>query len=148
MRGPATFRAAHNSARWQRAGRRATRSVWRTDGQKPRQRTAELVVGEVVELRRRGGRREHPDPHRLRGYRFRPTFCSRLAMAGVDIATVGQLAGHRVLQTTMRYSHLSPEHQQDAVERLARFGQVQTDTMADTDASDDSGELAQVLAVQ
>jgi len=69
-------------------------------------------------------------------------------MAGVDIATVGQLAGHRVLQTTMRYSHLSPEHQQDAVERLARFGQVQTDTMADTDASDDSGELAQVLAVQ
>ncbi len=31
-------------------------SVWRTDGQKPRQRTAELVVGEVVELRRRGYR--------------------------------------------------------------------------------------------
>lgn len=31
-------------------------SVWRTDGQKPRQRTAELVVGEIVELRRRGYR--------------------------------------------------------------------------------------------
>lgn len=31
-------------------------SVWRTDGQQPRQRTAELVVGEVVELRRRGYR--------------------------------------------------------------------------------------------
>ena len=31
-------------------------SVWRTDGQKPRQRTSEAVVSEVVELRRRGFR--------------------------------------------------------------------------------------------
>ncbi|HET9784801.1 MAG TPA: radical SAM protein [Terriglobales bacterium] len=31
-------------------------SVWRTDGQKPRQRTADMVVREVVELRRRGYR--------------------------------------------------------------------------------------------
>jgi hypothetical protein len=31
-------------------------SVWRTDGQQPRQRTVERVVGEIVELRRRGFR--------------------------------------------------------------------------------------------
>jgi radical SAM superfamily enzyme YgiQ (UPF0313 family) len=31
-------------------------SVWRTDGQAPRQRTVDAVVGEVVELRRRGFR--------------------------------------------------------------------------------------------
>jgi radical SAM superfamily enzyme YgiQ (UPF0313 family) len=31
-------------------------SVWKTDGQKPRQRPADRVVGEVVELRRRGFR--------------------------------------------------------------------------------------------
>ena len=31
-------------------------SVWRTDGQKPRQRGADAVVGEIVELRRRGFR--------------------------------------------------------------------------------------------
>ncbi|MDE3155682.1 MAG: B12-binding domain-containing radical SAM protein [Acidobacteriota bacterium] len=31
-------------------------SVWRTDGQRPRQRAADLVIGEVVELRRRGFR--------------------------------------------------------------------------------------------
>ncbi len=31
-------------------------SVWRTDGQKPRQRTADAVIAEVVELRRRGFR--------------------------------------------------------------------------------------------
>jgi len=31
-------------------------SVWRTDGQKPRNRTVDAVVGEIVELRRRGFR--------------------------------------------------------------------------------------------
>ena len=31
-------------------------SVWRTDGQKPRQRTSDAVVAEIVELRRRGFR--------------------------------------------------------------------------------------------
>ena len=31
-------------------------SVWRTDGQKPRQRHVDAVVGEIVELRRRGFR--------------------------------------------------------------------------------------------
>jgi len=31
-------------------------SVWRTDGQEPRQRTADMVVREIVELRRRGFR--------------------------------------------------------------------------------------------
>jgi radical SAM superfamily enzyme YgiQ (UPF0313 family) len=31
-------------------------SVWKTDGQKPRQRTADAVVSEIVELRRRGFR--------------------------------------------------------------------------------------------
>jgi radical SAM superfamily enzyme YgiQ (UPF0313 family) len=31
-------------------------SVWRTDGQQPRQRTVDAVIGEIVELRRRGFR--------------------------------------------------------------------------------------------
>ena len=31
-------------------------SVWRTDGQKPRQRAVDAVVDEIVELRRRGFR--------------------------------------------------------------------------------------------
>ena len=31
-------------------------SVWRTDGQKPRQRRVDAVIGEIVELRRRGFR--------------------------------------------------------------------------------------------
>lgn len=49
---------------------------------------------------------------------LRHTFCSRLVMAGVDIRTVQQLAGHKTITITMRYSHLSPGHQRDAVRAL------------------------------
>src|SRR3954453_19806463 len=31
-------------------------SVWKTDGQRPRQRTVDAVIGEIVDLRRRGFR--------------------------------------------------------------------------------------------
>jgi integrase len=48
----------------------------------------------------------------------RHTFASRLVMAGVDLRTVAELLGHRTLQMVMRYAHLAPEHQVDAVERL------------------------------
>jgi hypothetical protein len=39
-------------------------------------------------------------------------------MAGVDIVTVSKLAGHKTIQMTMRYAHLAPQHQWDAVQRL------------------------------
>jgi hypothetical protein len=32
-----------------------------------------------------------------------------------------ELLGHRTLQMVMRYSHLAPEHQASAVERLVRM---------------------------
>ena len=57
----------------------------------------------------------------LRDYTWhcnRHTFASRLVMAGVDIRTVAQLMGHSTIQMTMRYSHLAPEHNQAAVDRL------------------------------
>lgn len=49
---------------------------------------------------------------------LRHTFCSRLVMAGVDIRTVQELAGHASITMTMRYAHLTPDHQQAAMERL------------------------------
>ena len=52
----------------------------------------------------------------------RHTFASRLVMAGVDLRTVAQLMGHRTIQMTMRYAHLAPDHQQNAVERLVKSG--------------------------
>jgi integrase len=48
----------------------------------------------------------------------RHTFASRLVMAGVDLRTVAEPLGHRTLQMVMRYSHLAPEHQASAVDRL------------------------------
>jgi len=38
-------------------------------------------------------------------------------MNGVDLVSVKELLGHRDIQTTYRYSHLSPEHLKDAINR-------------------------------
>ncbi len=50
---------------------------------------------------------------------LRHTFASHLVMAGVDIATVSRLMGHKSLAMTMRYSHLAPNHLSNAVGALA-----------------------------
>lgn len=52
---------------------------------------------------------------------FRHTYISRLVMAGVDIRTVQELAGHKSISMTVRYSHLSPDHKLNAVEMLSAF---------------------------
>jgi integrase len=49
---------------------------------------------------------------------LRHTFGSQLVMQGVDIRTVQQVLGHKEIRMTMRYSHLSPEYVQTAMEKL------------------------------
>jgi integrase len=58
---------------------------------------------------------------KIKDFRFhdlRHTFGSHLVMQGVNLRTVQQLMGHKDIKMTMRYSHLSPEHVQQAVEKL------------------------------
>jgi integrase len=66
---------------------------------------------------------------------LRHTFASRLVMAGVDIRTVQELMGHKTIQVTLRYAHLAPVHQLEAVQRLCDTGFAQngaTDTRTST----------------
>lgn len=54
----------------------------------------------------------------FRWHDCRHTFCSRLAMRGVDLRTLMELAGHKTISVTARYAHLAPEHNIAAIEKL------------------------------
>lgn len=58
---------------------------------------------------------------RLADFRFhdlRHTFASQLVMNGVPLATIQQLLGHKSLNMTLRYAHLSAEQHISAVAKL------------------------------
>lgn len=52
---------------------------------------------------------------------LRHTYASHLVMAGVDIKTVQELMGHRSIQMTLRYSHLSQAHKKEAAFKLEKY---------------------------
>ena len=52
---------------------------------------------------------------------FRHTFCSRLAMAGVSLLKIKELAGHVKYDTTLRYAHLCPSDMHEDIQCLSQF---------------------------
>ena len=51
---------------------------------------------------------------------LRHTFASWLAIQGEPIITIKNLMGHSSLEMTLRYAHLSPSHERNAVIKLAK----------------------------
>jgi integrase len=68
---------------------------------------------------RRGGLRQGGRVHILRH-----TFCSRLAARNVPLLTIKELAGHRAVETTMRYMHLSAAAPREAIRSLEVRGDM------------------------
>jgi len=51
---------------------------------------------------------------------MRHTFCSRLAMKGVPLPAIKELAGHSSIVTTQRYVHMAPDNLADAIRMLEK----------------------------
>ena len=52
---------------------------------------------------------------------LRHTFASHLVMAGVDLKTVQELLGHKSIEMTLRYAHLSSSHKKYGVDTLCMY---------------------------
>jgi site-specific recombinase XerD len=93
--------------------------------------TQRLLDGHVRRASRRAGLRSI-GPHALRH-----TFCSHLAMRGAPPRAIQELAGHRSLNTTLRYMHLSPAAIEGAIrllepaQALQNFGDILETAQAD-----------------
>ncbi len=74
-------------------------------------------IGSVRKAHETAVLRARIEPH-FRLYDLRHTALTRMAMAGVDLSTLRELAGHTNIQMTMRYLHPTPQHKVAAIEKL------------------------------
>ena len=89
-----------------------TEKGWRAD--KPI--TPKVIWEAVQEAAHRAGITKHVTPHTLRH-----CFASHLLEAGTDLRTIQILMGHRDIEATTRYLHVSPKHLQVAVNPIEQI---------------------------
>ena len=65
-------------------------------------------------------------------HQLRHAFCSHALMSGIDARTVQRWMGHKNLITTMRYAHVSPDHEKAAIQRLRYESRHQVGTGTDS----------------
>ncbi|MEE9220220.1 MAG: site-specific integrase, partial [candidate division NC10 bacterium] len=80
-------------------------------------------------------------PHTLRH-----TFASKLMMAGVDMRTIQELGGWSDLKMVERYSHLSPSHKAEAVEKIASHSTTLF-TTPQGEAKESQGQVIELTAL-
>ena len=51
-------------------------------------------------------------------HQLRHAFCSHALMQGIDPRTVQKWMGHKDLKTTLKYAHVSPDHEKTAIQKL------------------------------
>ena len=61
-------------------------------------------------------------------HQLRHAFCSHALMQGIDVRSVQRWMGHKDLRTTLRYAHISPDHERAAIQRLRYDHGHQVDT--------------------
>ncbi len=99
-------------------------SVWRTDGQKPRQRGTDVVIEEIVELRRRGFRFIA-----LADDNFYPVTLTDIALA----EAAGQSGSRRCSSKAMRAERFElMERLAELPEDMAFFTQITMESAEDT----------------
>lgn len=50
-------------------------------------------------------------------YDLRHTFATRMAQAGIDLATLAAILGHNSLRIVQKYVHPTAEHKREAMQR-------------------------------